>query len=208
MNRLHGPNRALHAILLLSGTVPALGFPRRIEAAGMLDLTRAVVVAPRSDEKAVSLLVEEVGRRTGIRWAVGPRLPDGPGPVIVVGRASDLSGGDARIGAMLGRIVSILGHECVVTTSGHEALTRADALQPEIGIVDLKLTDLSGYELARRLRAAHGGRMFLAAVTGWEPAKDPREAFEAGFDHHVVKPVGLDLVQQLLECAHERLGIT
>jgi CheY-like chemotaxis protein len=113
---------------------------------------------------------------------------------------------DSEVAAMLGRIVSILGHECVVTTSAHEALTRAGSLQPEIGIVDVELSDLSGYELARRLRAAHGTRMFLAAIT--DPAIDPRESFAAGFDHHVVKPIGVDLVQQLLECAHERLGIT
>ena len=110
---------------------------------------------------------------------------------------------DADTATALCRAVSILGHECVAATSGREALARAETLHPDVGLFDICLPDLSGYELARRLRASQTGPLFLAAITGWN---DERAALDAGFDRHVIKPVGVDLIQGLLESANERLG--
>ncbi|MGC8641535.1 MAG: hypothetical protein ACP5XB_16845 [Isosphaeraceae bacterium] len=68
----------------------------RSEVESMVDLSRAVVVTPRSlagpERKAIDLLVEDVTRRSGIRWKVANRWPDAPGPVVAVGPASAIAG--------------------------------------------------------------------------------------------------------------------
>jgi CheY-like chemotaxis protein len=58
---------------------------------------------------------------------------------------------------------------------------------------------LSGYDLARELRQTHGNRpRVLVAVTGWGQPEDLRRTAEAGFDHHLVKPVDIAALQRLL----------
>jgi DNA-binding response OmpR family regulator len=64
------------------------------------------------------------------------------------------------------------------------------------------LPKLDGYEVARRLRAKHGSRYVLAALTGWGQDEDREKARSAGFDHHLVKPVELETLEQVLrDCA-------
>jgi CheY-like chemotaxis protein len=57
---------------------------------------------------------------------------------------------------------------------------------------------MDGFEVARRLRAAHNGRIKLVAQTGWGQEEDRRRTREAGFDAHLAKPVDLAALQQLL----------
>jgi len=106
---------------------------------------------------------------------------------------------------MICNIVTLLGHQCAAATSGREALERADMLRPDIGLFDIRLPDLSGYELARLIRRSHTEPLFLAAITGWDEARDVHQAYAAGFDHHVVKPVGAGLIRGLIERACSRL---
>jgi hypothetical protein len=72
----------------------------------MLDLRRAVVVAPEDlsgpEKKALAMLLEEVGRRSGIRWEVTPTLP-GDAPVIAVGQGAALRAKDPRLEEWLAR---------------------------------------------------------------------------------------------------------
>jgi CheY-like chemotaxis protein len=66
-------------------------------------------------------------------------------------------------------------------------------------LLDIGLPGVSGYELARRVREQEWGRKaLLIAVTGWGQADDKRRAAEAGFDHHLTKPVNPENVQALL----------
>jgi CheY-like chemotaxis protein len=67
---------------------------------------------------------------------------------------------------------------------------------------------MTGYALAQQLRANQDHPLFLAAITGWELGADPRLAFEAGFDRHVVKPAGAYVIQALLDDADARLTAT
>jgi len=68
---------------------------------------------------------------------------------------------------------------------------------PDVAILDIGMPGLNGYEVARRLRAAPAtAAATLIAVSGWGQESDKREAFAAGFDRHLVKPVS---VQVLLE---------
>ena len=79
------------------------------------------------------------------------------------------------------------------------AIALAPRVQPEIALLDIGLPVMDGYELARRLRAADGGdSLKLVAVTGYGQASDREKTRAAGFDDHLVKPVSLDAVQQVI----------
>jgi CheY-like chemotaxis protein len=59
---------------------------------------------------------------------------------------------------------------------------------------------MNGYEVARALRRMpHGARFVIAAVTGWGSARDKAAAKDAGFDHHLTKPIDLGVVEAILE---------
>jgi PAS domain S-box-containing protein len=91
------------------------------------------------------------------------------------------------------------GHEVRTAHDGPTALRVAADFRPELVLLDIGLPGMSGYEVARRLRELPGlGDAVLVVLTGWGQAGDRRKAKEAGFDHHLVKPVGLQELQPLL----------
>jgi CheY-like chemotaxis protein len=100
----------------------------------------------------------------------------------------------------LGDLMRELGHEPKIT---HDALSALDVMasfEPTIALLDLGLPVMDGYELARRLRAAFKPEALrLIAVTGYGQEGDRRRAKEAGFDHHLVKPLDIDELVPLLE---------
>ena len=65
-------------------------------------------------------------------------------------------------------------------------------------LLDIGLPKLNGYEVARRIRDERGDGVVLIAVTGWGQEEDRRRSREAGFDHHLIKPVNLGALQKLL----------
>ena len=66
-------------------------------------------------------------------------------------------------------------------------------------LLDIGLPKLDGYEVARRIREQDGrDDMLLVALTGWGKEEDRRRSKEAGFDHHLTKPVEFDALQELL----------
>ena len=70
---------------------------------------------------------------------------------------------------------------------------------PDAAILDIGMPDLTGYEVARRLRQETWGRgLLLVAMTGWGQAKDKERASEAGFDRHFTKPLDPGELQRLL----------
>jgi two-component system, sensor histidine kinase len=92
-----------------------------------------------------------------------------------------------------------LGHEVLVTHDGEQALQAADGFRPDFAFLDIGLPKRNGYELARGLReSAITARSILVAVTGWGQEKDRQLAAQAGFDHHLVKPVQLAQIQEIL----------
>lgn len=95
----------------------------------------------------------------------------------------------------LGMLLSLEGHEVHVAYTGGEALALAVAKPPELAFLDIGMPDMDGFELARRLRSVpFGHRPTLVAVTGWGRPDDIRKALEAGFDHHVTKPLDPDVL--------------
>jgi signal transduction histidine kinase len=89
------------------------------------------------------------------------------------------------------------GHEVQVAQDGLEALNVAPAFLPQVVMLDLGMPNLNGFETASRIRREPWGRdLPLIAVTGWGQPKDRQRTVEAGFNAHLVKPVGQ---QELLE---------
>jgi PAS domain S-box-containing protein len=101
--------------------------------------------------------------------------------------------------ATLGMLLEACGHEVAVEHDSHSALARARSWRPDAALLDIGLPEMDGNELARRLRAdPASAAIVLIAVTGYGQEQDRRNAFEAGFDHHLVKPVDLDRLAGLL----------
>jgi signal transduction histidine kinase/CheY-like chemotaxis protein len=94
----------------------------------------------------------------------------------------------------LGLLLGLDGHDVRVAYAGRQALEIVqEAFKPEMAILDLGLPDLSGYDLARLLRQDPSmQRITLVALTGWGQEEHKQRAREAGFDHHLTKPVDLD----------------
>ena len=76
----------------------------------------------------------------------------------------------------------------------------------DVGIVDLGLPKLDGFELARRVRSARGREPFLIALSGYGRPQDRKDALEAGFDVHLVKPVDVAEISRLLGAARRAGG--
>ncbi|HWU91560.1 MAG TPA: response regulator, partial [Kofleriaceae bacterium] len=71
--------------------------------------------------------------------------------------------------------------------------------RPDVAVLDIGLPVMDGYELARKLRERHGhDQLRLIAVTGYGQDADRARAREAGFDHHLIKPIALDALLALL----------
>ena len=80
------------------------------------------------------------------------------------------------------------GHRVFAAGSGREGLEIALVERPTVAIVDIGMSDIDGYEVARRLRQAKGAEITLIAFSGYGQPEDRRRSLEAGFDAHVVKP--------------------
>jgi signal transduction histidine kinase/ActR/RegA family two-component response regulator len=94
------------------------------------------------------------------------------------------------------------GYQVQTAADGCEGLEKVLAVQPDVAIVDIGLPKLDGYEVARQVRARLDGRSpRLIAVTGYGQPEDRRRALEAGFDHHLAKPVRADELSRLLRAA-------
>jgi CheY-like chemotaxis protein len=90
-------------------------------------------------------------------------------------------------------LLRLLGHEVAVAHEGARAVELGRVFRPEVVFLDLGLPDMSGYEVAQRLRAAPAdSEMRLVAVTGWGQVEDRQRTRAAGFDHHLTKPTTLD----------------
>ena len=99
----------------------------------------------------------------------------------------------------LSLILQVSGHEVRVAHDGAAALEVAAAFLPDFAFLDIGLPRINGYDLARQLRQAPATRQcVLIAVTGWGQEDDKRRAREAGFDHHMVKPVEPDQILEVL----------
>lgn len=90
-------------------------------------------------------------------------------------------------------------HTVQVVRNGPAAIEAVGVCRPEIALIDLGLPGMSGYELARHLREQpNGNPLALIALTGYGQKEDQHRSREAGFDEHLVKPVSVETLQQVL----------
>src|SRR5262249_33686320 len=99
----------------------------------------------------------------------------------------------------LSRILRLQDQEVSVAHDGEAALEIAGTMQPEVVFLDLEMPRMSGLEVARRLRTRWPTQpLLLVATTACGQAEDRRRTAEAGFDHHLVKPIDPHVLRSLL----------
>ncbi len=136
-------------------------------------------------------------------------IVDGPAPVPeqardtanpTVSRCIVVADDNRDCAETLSMLLQLSGHQIHLAHSGHEAWELVKRVRPDVGVFDIGMPDLPGYELAERIRhEAWGKGITLIAVTGWGQAADKRRALAAGFDHHLTKPVDPEMLERLLQ---------
>lgn len=97
----------------------------------------------------------------------------------------------------LGKLLTLRGHSADVAHDGQSALEQISKKRPDVVLLDIGLPDMDGYDVARKLKE-HDDTPFLIALTGYGQIEDRERASQAGFDHHLTKPVGLADIEEVL----------
>src|SRR6185436_14449782 len=139
--------------------------------------------------------------------------PTGPAPldvtrpdaVAVQGPTRILVADDSRDAAdSLRALLELLGAQVRVAYDGPTALNTFSVYRPEVVLLDIGMPGMDGLEVARRIRQRPESRdVTLIALTGWGQEKDRRNSAAAGFNHHLVKPVDFEALQELLKAVHD-----
>lgn len=121
-----------------------------------------------------------------------PRLARQNSRILVVDDNVDTAQGMAKL-------LSLLGHDVKTAHNGEAAIEVAREQRPEVILLDIGLPKLDGYQVVRQLRQEPCCKTALIiAVSGYGQEEDRRKSQEAGFDHHLVKPVDFDTLLSLL----------
>jgi signal transduction histidine kinase len=153
-----------------------------------------------------AVAVASEGPAKGATFTV--RLPAKPAPALVGAKAAAGAARARRVlvvednddaRQMLAALLSLEGHEVRSARSAFAGFALASESAPELALIDIRLPDMDGYELARRLRGLPGpARIGLIALTGLAQPEDMQRAFEAGFDAHLAKPVSAERLKQVM----------
>lgn len=134
-----------------------------------------------------------------------PRLGQLEGPGWPEGLRILVVDDDKDAAESLGMLLELQGNRVGIAFDGPGALQAARDLDPEVILVDLCLPGFDGFEVARRVRSGgEAGGAMLIALTGWSGAESRSRSAEAGFDHHLVKPLDFDVLAHLLRVARRR----
>lgn len=102
-------------------------------------------------------------------------------------------------------LLQVTGHEVRTAHEGTGALQIALEYRPECVLLDIGLPGMNGYAVAERLRALPGfGNVIMIAMTGYGQEEDRQRSREAGFDHHLVKPLDFDVLTSILDAQSPR----
>ncbi len=100
----------------------------------------------------------------------------------------------------LAQLLALSGHDARTAGDGAEGVRLAVEFHPEVVFCDLGLPGMSGYDVARQLRALPSGReLVLVALTGYGQPSDREKTAQAGFDAHLVKPVDPSVIESFLD---------
>jgi CheY-like chemotaxis protein len=146
----------------------------------------------RGSEFVVRLPVWLDGSEHQPRPAPATAAPTMPKRILVVDDNEDAA-------ATLVMLLQMSGNDTAIAYDGVEALEKASVFDPQIVVLDIGLPDMDGYEVCRELRARpHGDSLIIIALTGWGQEEDRKKSAAAGFDGHLVKPVDLARLNELL----------
>jgi PAS domain S-box-containing protein len=130
-----------------------------------------------------------------VKSMLDPTVPSRTRTVLVVDDNADAA-------LSLAALLSLEGHMATVASDGESALAAIEAHAPEIVLLDIGMPGMDGYEVARWVRSKpHLSGLTLVAVTGWGQEHDRRMAQEAGFDHHLTKPVEPSTLLAIIDVA-------
>ena len=102
-------------------------------------------------------------------------------------------------------LLELLGNEVNAAHDGEHALEMANELKPDVVLLDIGLPKLNGYEVARRIRLDRGGTIRCSSPSPvGDKLKSKDMSRQAGFDHHLVKPVDPDALMNLIENSKPR----
>jgi signal transduction histidine kinase/CheY-like chemotaxis protein len=167
-------------LALVKALVELHGGTVRAHSAGVGEGAELVVTLPLAADQA-----ERVGREAAPALAARPRR------VLVVDDNHDAA-------ESLGELVALLGHEVEIAYDGRSAIEMARERRPDVVLCDIGLPEMTGYDVARALRAEHDGTLRLVAVSGYAQVEDVRRARDSGFDAHVPKPPDPERIEGLL----------
>jgi CheY-like chemotaxis protein len=135
--------------------------------------------------------LEEPAVPTGGPTGILPRVARQSSRVLVVDDNKDTAAG-------LLRLLKLLGHDVRVAHDGPTAIELARTHRPEIILLDIGLPGMDGYQVAKQLRREECcNNSLIIAASGYGQEEDRRRSREAGFDHHLVKPVDFDALMTL-----------
>jgi len=98
----------------------------------------------------------------------------------------------------IGKLLTLTGYDVAYTYNGRDAIDYAIEHTPYAIVLDIGLPDLDGYKVAEALRSDADFDGILVALTGYGQADDKQRAYEAGFDYHLVKPIGIAELERVL----------
>jgi CheY-like chemotaxis protein len=107
----------------------------------------------------------------------------------------------------LALLLTELGHDVDAVFGGQEGVAKAEAMRPDLILLDLGMPVMNGIEAATHIRALpHGKDITLVALTGWGQEQDFQRTREAGFDLHLLKPIDPDELDKLLAAPADRVA--
>jgi CheY-like chemotaxis protein len=138
-----------------------------------------------------------------------PIVVDAPAPRVADAQPGNASRGPLRIlvvddnvdGAdLLAQMLEAMGNQTRVAYDGEQALAAVGEFRPDVVLLDLGLPKLNGYDVCRQIRAQDCARnVVVIAQTGWGQSEDRQRTRDAGFDHHLVKPIDPRALRALLD---------
>jgi two-component system CheB/CheR fusion protein len=172
-------------LALVKGLIELHGGSINASSAGLGHGTMMTIRLPRA------LLIEQTA--TGRSDAPITTLPPGSRCTVLVADDNHDAADSLAI------LLRLQGHDVNVAYSGTQAVERATSLKPTAIVLDIGMPGMSGYEVARHIRAqSWGAGITLIALTGWGQKEDVERAQFEGFDHHFRKPVDFQALQQRL----------
>jgi CheY-like chemotaxis protein len=163
-----------------------------------------------------TVIVASAGRGQGSTFTVRLSAAPAPAPDAVAAQAAERAprtqrtiivvedNADSR--ASLRMALELDGNRVYEAADGPQGLAQIRATQPDVAIVDIGLPGIDGYDVARAIRAEHGRKVFVIALTGYGLPEDRSRAREAGFDMHLTKPVDLEELSTVIHGLRTHAG--